>query len=285
MDISSIKKSCMMKKYDYNEQKEKLLDKLGTKSSLFSIRNESNNVVATYLPYDLEFVYIPEGIYNKGFSVKERQQAREINEDIIFEETEMNVENGIFVSDILVTRTPILNSFVQKYIDFQFYEGEERYAAYLKKESVDLLCTKLNLRLPTEIEWEYFVRAGSDDLFSFGKQLPSDAELEKWLCFDFTDFSHFSVFNSFHLSVFYSLCRHEYLPRPRQTNFIATRPFSLRYGNYLCRHYHHHWHDMGKIRVGNRVDMGTASHRYVTHDAHICFLAYVCHGYRTSCRC
>lgn len=189
MDISSIKKSCMMEKYDYNEQKEKLLDKLGTKSSLFSIRNESNNVVATYLPYDLEFVYIPEGIYNKGFSVKERQQAREINEDIIFEETEMNVENGIFVSDILVTRTPILNSFVQKYIDFQFYEGEERYAAYLKKESVDLLCTKLNLRLPTEIEWEYFVRAGSDDLFSFGKQLPSDAELEKWLCFDFTDLS------------------------------------------------------------------------------------------------
>ena len=113
-----------MEKCDYSAQKGKLLDKLGIKSSLFSIRNESNNVVATYLPYDLEFVYIPEGIYNKGFSVKERQQSREINEDIIFEETEMNVENGIFVSDILVTRTPILNSFVQKYIDFQFYEGE-----------------------------------------------------------------------------------------------------------------------------------------------------------------
>lgn len=45
----------------------------------------------------------------------------------------MNVENGIFVSDILVTRTPILNSFAQKYIDFRFNEGEEKYAAYLKK--------------------------------------------------------------------------------------------------------------------------------------------------------
>ena len=115
-----------MEQYDFSAQKVKLLDKLGNKSSLFSIRNESNIVVATYLPYDLEFVYIPDGIYNKGLSDKERQQAKEINEDIIFEEQEMNVENGIFVSDILVTRTPVLNSFVQKYIDFQIYEGEEK---------------------------------------------------------------------------------------------------------------------------------------------------------------
>lgn len=189
MDISSIKKNCTMEQYDFNAQKEKLLDKLGNKNSLFSIRNESDIVVATYLPYDLEFVYIPEGKYNKGLSVKERQQAREINKNIIFEEQGMNVENGIFVSDILVTRTPILNSFAKKYIDFRFYEGEEKYAAYLKKESVDSLCLRLNLRLPTEIEWEYFVRAGSDDLFSFGKQLPNDAELEKWLSFDFSDLS------------------------------------------------------------------------------------------------
>lgn len=189
MDISSIKKSSMMEQYDFSAQKEKLLDKLEDKSSLFSIRNERNNIVATYLPYDLEFIYVPEGIYNKGLSVKERQQARQINEDIIFEETEMSVENEIFVSDILVTRTPILNSFAQKYIDFRFNEGEEKYAAYLKKECVDTLCMKLNLRLPTEIEWEYFVRAGSDDLFSFGKQLPNDAELEKWLSFDFSDLS------------------------------------------------------------------------------------------------
>lgn len=130
MDISSIKKICIREQYDFSAQKDKLLDRLGNKNSLFSIRNESNIVVATYLPYDLEFVYIPEGIYNKGLSDKERQQAREINEDIIFEEQEMNVENGIFVEDILVTRTPILNSFVQKYIDFQFYKGEENYAAY-----------------------------------------------------------------------------------------------------------------------------------------------------------
>lgn len=183
------KKNCTMEQYDFNAQKEKLLDKLGNKNSLFSIRNESDIVVATYLPYDLEFVYIHEGKYNKGLSVKERQQAREINKNIIFEEQEMNVENGIFVSDILVTRTPILNSFAKKYIDFRFYEGEEKYAAYLKKESVDSLCLRLNLRLPTEIEWEYFVRAGSDDLFSFGKQLPNDAELEKWLSFDFSDLS------------------------------------------------------------------------------------------------
>ena len=169
-----------MKKYNIDMQKKKLLDKLGAKSSLFAIRSEEDNVVATYLPYDLEFVYIPEGVYNKGLSAKEKQQAREINEDIIFEKTGMEVKKGIFVADILVTRTPILNSFVQKYVDFQFYEGEGKFAAYLKKEEVDSLCMELNLRLPTEIEWEYFVRDGSEDLFAFGKHLPNNAELEKY---------------------------------------------------------------------------------------------------------
>ena len=90
-------------------------------------------------------------------------------------------------SFVLVTKTPILNSFAHKYIDFEYSKGEDNFAAYLKKESVDSLCKQIDLRLPTEVEWEYFARAGSMDLFSFGKQLPNDDELEKWLSFDFND--------------------------------------------------------------------------------------------------
>ena len=176
-------------KYDYNIQKKLLLEKLGKKSELFVIKEEMNSVVVNYLPYNLDFVYIPEGIYDKGLSSEERKQAREINEEILFEKDEMELLKRIHVSDFLVTRTPILNKFVQKYIDFEFYKDEENFAAYLKKEDVDILCKQLNLRLPSEVEWEYFVRAGSQDLFSFGKQLPSENELEKWLAFDFSDLS------------------------------------------------------------------------------------------------
>ena len=177
----------MMEKYDLDSKKMYLEKKLGFKSSLFTLKNEMGNIIATYLPYNLEFVYIPEGVYNKGFSDEEKRQARKISKEISFGETEMEFEKAVQVSDFLVTRTPILNSFANRYIDFEYFKGEENFAAYLKKESVDSLCQQLNLRLPTEVEWEYFVRAGSTDLFSFGKELPNEDELNKWLSFDFTD--------------------------------------------------------------------------------------------------
>ncbi|MBO5352487.1 MAG: SUMF1/EgtB/PvdO family nonheme iron enzyme [Lachnospiraceae bacterium] len=187
MDISKIEKNHTMNEYDLNTKRMYLIEKLGVKTSLFEIRIENNSIIANYLPLDLEFVYIPEGVYTKGLTVKEKRHAKKINRDIFFEDTEMEVEEGIFVSDMLVTRTPVLNSFVQKYLDIKCFNGEENFAAYLRKDQVDFLCEQLNLRLPTENEWEYFVRAGSSDLFSFGNQLPDEMELEKWLSFDFSD--------------------------------------------------------------------------------------------------
>jgi hypothetical protein len=66
---------------DINIIKEKILKK----DDRFSIAMQDNTVVATYLPYNLDFVYIPEGIYNKGLSPKERQQAKEINPNVFLQ--------------------------------------------------------------------------------------------------------------------------------------------------------------------------------------------------------
>lgn len=168
---------------DINIIKEKIMKK----DNRFEITMNSNNVIAKYLPYNLDFVYIPEGIYNKGLSPKERQQAKAINPEIFFAEDEMIYKSNIMVSDFLITRTPILNFFANRYIKNEYFYGEKYFAAYLTKDKVDILCRQLNLRLPTEVEWEYSVRAGCTDLFTFGCQLPNERELEKWLSFDFSD--------------------------------------------------------------------------------------------------
>ena len=100
MDIPSIK-NCYINECSI-ESKQQLIKKLGVNSSLFNIRIERNNIVANYLPYDLDFVYVSGGVYNKGLSNEERQQARQINADIIFEEDEMKFEKEIYVSDFKV---------------------------------------------------------------------------------------------------------------------------------------------------------------------------------------
>jgi len=187
-----------LKKYSTCEI-DTIKEKILKKDDRFDIKICDSIIIATYLPFNLEFVYIPEGMYNKGLSSQERQQVKKINPNIVFEMDEMVCDKNIKVSDFLITRTPILNSFANKYVEYTYFFDEKYYAAYLKKAKVDLLCQKLNLRLPTEVEWEYSVRAGSTDLFSFGKELPNEEELEKWLSFDFSDLTrlncnHFGLY-------------------------------------------------------------------------------------------
>lgn len=171
----------------YENEIENLNKKLGKFSSFFELRIENQIVIATYMPYGLEFIYVPSGKYNKGLSEKERFQAKMINENIVFQKDELEFEEGVYVQEMLVTRTPILNEFISKFIPHDFFPGEEKYGAYMGKETIDLLCGKLNLRIPTETECEYLIRAGSNDLFSFGMQLPDDNELDRWLNLDFSD--------------------------------------------------------------------------------------------------
>lgn len=77
----------------------------------------------------------------------------------------------VSISEFLVTRTPILNFFMDKYVTLSYYSAEKMYACYVTKDIADTLYNRLSLRLPTEEEWEYFVRAGSKDLFTFGSEL------------------------------------------------------------------------------------------------------------------
>ncbi len=127
-----------------------------------------------------------------------------------------------------MTRTPILYSFVNKYIKKDYVYGEDFFVAYLKKDEVDILCQHLRLRLPTETEWEYSVRAGSTDLFTFGKRLPDEEQLGKWLSFDFSDLESLNC-NDFGLYGIYTgeWCGDHY---KKNDNSSETRDFVIKGG-------------------------------------------------------
>lgn len=174
-------------KKSVNERLEIISKELNEYKDILKVSVDKKEVIITYIPYNLEFVYVPSGSLMRGLSEKEYQQALKICSEKPFDETEMRPVTEIAISNFLVTRTPILNGFISKYIDVSYYPSEKMYASYVTKEMADLLCSKLSLRLPTESEWEYFTRSGSTDLFTFGNELPEDSELEKWLSFDFSD--------------------------------------------------------------------------------------------------
>ncbi|MCM1125403.1 MAG: SUMF1/EgtB/PvdO family nonheme iron enzyme [Lachnospiraceae bacterium] len=205
-------------------------EKLKSYGDIFKVSIEGNEVIITYMPCDLAFVYVPSGILKRGLSENEYQQALKICSDKPFDETEMRPVTEIPINNFLVTRTPILNCFVSKYIDISYHPCEKMYASYVTKDAADFLCDKLSLRLPTENEWEYFTRAGCEDIFTFGDELPNDTELEKWLSFNFSDLSKLKC-NKFGV---YGLFTGEWTNTKYQKNYdvngTKTEEFAIRGG-------------------------------------------------------
>ena len=120
-----------------------------------------------------------------GFSDAEYSKFKKLYGYSDFSFEEMEPPHKVNVEDFLVTRTPIINSYLGRKIDYKGFNIEENdYIAYVKKDVVDKLCEVTELRLPYETEWEYMIRAGKQDLFAFGNKIPSDLELEKWFEFN-----------------------------------------------------------------------------------------------------
>lgn len=167
---------------------------------------EKMNIINEYVPKDifyvelnnkspyvihketgLTFAFIPEGYVNKGLSDLEFSLIKKINNNHLEIDNDtfnhLRPQHKVFINNILISTYPVSWEFVSNY--YPKYQSNKG-AAWITKNEIDDLCSRLNMRLPSDDEWEYAARCGKQQLFPFGNfMLKDDDELEKWLILDY----------------------------------------------------------------------------------------------------
>lgn len=128
------------------------------------------------------FCYIPGGQFRMGFSEHEEEAAETIFTPIQATISNMRPVRVVQVSPFLLGERPIFTREIG--IKSSKY-GES--AAFVTHSQATSFAQQFGMTLPSEIQWEYACRAGSQTLFTWGDTLPSDDELAEWLKFDFAD--------------------------------------------------------------------------------------------------
>lgn len=183
MDISAPENSIKAYiKLNGKEKRKQIIEILGERAREFSISLFNDIPILSHKKYGLQFVYVPGGEFLRGFTKENQEAAEKISRVVNANYSEMRPVKLERVSSFLITRTPILNSLKNS-------EGiQDRYSPlYCGYKEAESIANRMEMRLTSETEWEYCVRAGSDTLFPFGNELPVENELEQWMTQDFYD--------------------------------------------------------------------------------------------------
>ncbi len=127
---------------------------------------------------------LPQGTYRIGMSDLEYAAAQRLAAVPNFTLTELTPVVDVRIpSDLLVGDRPITVRLAGD-VGVELSSEDLGFPAMLTRDEAVIVAERLGCRLPHEAEWEAGCRAGSSSLFFWGDDLPSTAELDRWLSWD-----------------------------------------------------------------------------------------------------